>query len=47
MNKIAFDNEVFSVQKLTRDFVCFLLSKLFIDDGSVTLVIFFKWLGTC
>ena len=47
MNKIAFDNEVFSVQKLTRDFVCFPLSKLFIDDCSVTLVSFFKWLGTC
>ena len=39
-NNIAFDDEVFSIRKLKRDFVCFLWvdSKLFLDDCPV-----FSW----
>ena len=45
-NRIAFDNEVFSIQKLKRDFVCFLWveSKLFLNDCPPTLG-FFESLG--
>ena len=44
-----FDSEVFSFQRLKRDFVCFLWSesKLFIDDFPLILVSFFEWLSSC
>ena len=47
-NNIAFCNEIFSIQKLKREFVCFLWSeaKLFVDECPLTLVEFFEWLGT-
>ena len=39
-NNIAFDSDIFSIQKLKRDFVSFLWfkSKLFLDDCPLTLV---------
>ena len=47
-NNIAFCNEVFSIQKLKRESVCFLWSeaKVFVDEYPLTLVRIFEWLGT-
>ena len=47
-NKIAFEEEVLSIQRLKSSFVYFLWSetKLFIKDGPSTLVDFIDWVGT-
>ena len=47
-NKIAFEEEVLSIQRLRSSFVYFLWSemKLFIKDGPSTLVDFIGWVGT-
>ena len=47
-NRIAFDNEEFSVHKLKYSFVCGLWSwtKLFIDVGPLSLINVFDWLGS-
>ena len=47
-NKIAFEEEVLSIQRLESSFVYFLWSetKLFIKDGPSTLVDFIDWVGT-
>ena len=47
-NKIAFEEEVLSIQRLKSSFVYFLWSetKLFIKDGPLTLVGFIDWVGS-
>ena len=47
-NNIAFCNEVFSIQKLKGEFVCFLWyeAKAFFDECPLTFVGFFGWLDT-
>ena len=47
-NRIAFEDDVLSIQRLKSSFVCFLWSetKLFIKDGSSTLIGFIDWLGS-
>ena len=48
-NKIAFEDDVLSIQSLKSSFVYFLWSetKLFIKDGLLTLVDFIDWVGSC
>ena len=47
-NRIAFEDDVFSIQRLKSSFVCFLWSKTkwFIKDGPLTLIGFIDWLGS-
>ena len=47
-NKVAFEEEELSIQRLKNSFVYFLWSeaKLFIKDGPSTLVDFIDWVGT-
>ena len=47
-NKIAFKDDVLSVQRLKSSFIFFLWSKtkLFIKDGPSTLVGFIDWVGS-
>lgn len=47
-NKIAFEDNVLSIQRLKSSFVYFLWSetKLFIKDGPLTLVGFIDWVGS-
>ena len=47
-NRIAFDNEEFSVHRLKYFFVCSLWSwtKLYIDACPLSLIDFFDWLGS-
>ena len=47
-NKIAFEEEELSIQRLKNSFIYFLWSetKLFIKDGPSTLVDFIDWVGT-
>ena len=46
-NKIAFEDDVLSIQRLKSSFIYFLWSetKLFIKDGPSTLVGFIDWVG--
>ena len=47
-NRIAFNNEEFSVHRLKNSFVCSFWSwtKLYIDVGPLPLIDFFDWLGS-
>ena len=47
-NRIAFDNEDFSIHRLKNSFVCNLWSwtKLVVNEGPLSLLSFFDWLGT-
>ena len=47
-NRIAFDNEEFSVHRLKYSFVCSLWSwtKLYMDADPLSLINFFYWLGS-
>ena len=47
-NKIAFEDNVLSIQRLKSSFFYFLWSetKLFIKDGPLTLVGFIDWVGS-
>ena len=47
-NKVAFEEEELSIQRLKNSFVYFLWleTKLFIKDGPLTLVDFIDWVGT-
>ena len=47
-NRIAFDNEEFSVHRLKNSFVCSFWSwtKLYIDVGPLPLINFFYWLSS-
>ena len=47
-NRIAFDDEEFSVHRLKNSFVCSFWSwtKLYIDVGPIPLINFFDWLGS-
>ena len=46
-NRIAFDNEELSMHRLKNSFVCnlWLWTKSVVNDGSLTLLSFFDWLG--
>ena len=48
INRIAFENEEFSIQRMKNSFVYSYWSwtKLFIDEGPLSLINFFYWLGT-
>ena len=48
-NKIAFKDDELSFQRLKNSFVCILWSwtKMFVEDGPLTLVSFFDGLATC
>ena len=47
-NRIAFDNEGFSVHRLKYSFVCSLWYwiKLYIDADPLSLIDFFDWMGS-
>ena len=47
-NRIAFDNEELSIQRMKNYFVCNFCSwtKLFIDEGLLSLINFVDWLGS-
>ena len=46
-NRIAFDNEDFSVHRLKNSFVCnlWVWTKTIVNEGPLTLPSFFYWLG--
>ena len=46
-NRIAFDNEDFSVHRLKNSFVCnlWLWTKSIVNEGPLPLLSFFDWLG--
>ena len=46
--RIAFENDMLSIQRLKSSFVCFLWSKtkLFIKDGPSMLISFIDWLDS-
>lgn len=46
-NRLAFDNEEFSIQRLKNSFVCTLQSwkNMYITDGPLPLITFFYWLS--
>ena len=46
-NRIAFDNEEFSIHRLKNSFVCYLWSwtKSVVNEGPLPLLSFFDWLG--
>ena len=46
-NRIAFDNEEFSIHRLKNSFICnlWLWTKLIVNDGPLPLLNFFYWLG--
>ena len=46
-NRIAFDNEDFSVHRLKNSFVCnlWVWTKSIVDEGPLPLLSFFDWLG--
>ena len=48
INRIAFENEEFLIQRMKNSFVCSYWSwtKLFIDERPLSLINFFDWLGT-
>ena len=47
-NRIAFNNEELSIQRMKNSFVCSFWSwtKLFIDERPLSLINFFDWLGS-
>ena len=49
MNKIAFEDDVLSIQRLKSSFIYFLWSEteLLINDGPPSLVGFIDWVGSC